>query len=375
MAYNVLKGTVEGSVDQHADQEIEGVKVFKSTISASVFYDTDAQSACATLKDLPITEVQGRSKNGILTYEGDRKARTHHSLTYDGEVLDSPAVRAKNFIGSADGLKNIPSNSFRGEIPASAISHGPGLRDVRGTLQVNANGGIAVDGDGVSVALTSTSGLAVKGDSLVIDASRAENIRNGGQNLSDNDLLLVSDVSRGSIHNTSLANFYDSYIKVKAPQAAGKTNEIQLKGNSGFAATSKLSYDITKDTLNVDGAISAKTAKVESALSCGGAVIKNIHTITAEVYEVQESDYTILCDAHKKPITVMLPPACNSKGRVLTVKKTNTDRLNLRSYPVTVRVHEGSIDLTDNVVLKMNYSSRTFQSDGNNWWVIGAKGS
>ena len=42
MAYNVLKGTVDGSVDQHGDQEIEGKKVFKNTISASVFYDTDA---------------------------------------------------------------------------------------------------------------------------------------------------------------------------------------------------------------------------------------------------------------------------------------------------------------------------------------------
>lgn len=37
MAYNVLKGIVEGSVDQHADQEIGGVKVFKNTVSASVF--------------------------------------------------------------------------------------------------------------------------------------------------------------------------------------------------------------------------------------------------------------------------------------------------------------------------------------------------
>ena len=44
MAYNVLKGSVDGSVDQHADQEISWVKVFKNTISASVFYDTDAQS-------------------------------------------------------------------------------------------------------------------------------------------------------------------------------------------------------------------------------------------------------------------------------------------------------------------------------------------
>ena len=51
MAYNVLKGVVEGSVDQHGDQEIGGIKVFKNTISASVFYDTDAESPCATMKD------------------------------------------------------------------------------------------------------------------------------------------------------------------------------------------------------------------------------------------------------------------------------------------------------------------------------------
>ena len=50
MAYNVVNGIVSGSVDQHADQEISGIKIFKNTISASVFYDTDAQSPCATEK-------------------------------------------------------------------------------------------------------------------------------------------------------------------------------------------------------------------------------------------------------------------------------------------------------------------------------------
>ena len=58
MAYNILKGVVEGSVDQYADQEIDGVKVFKNTISASVFYDTDAQSPCATMKDVAITRLK-----------------------------------------------------------------------------------------------------------------------------------------------------------------------------------------------------------------------------------------------------------------------------------------------------------------------------
>ena len=56
MAYNVLKGKVEGSVDQYADQEIGGVKVFKNTVSASVFYDTNAGEPCITAQDLPITD-------------------------------------------------------------------------------------------------------------------------------------------------------------------------------------------------------------------------------------------------------------------------------------------------------------------------------
>ena len=62
MAYNVLKGAVEGSVDQHGDQEINGVKVFKNTVSASVFWDTDAQSPCATMKDVAINKVTGTTK-------------------------------------------------------------------------------------------------------------------------------------------------------------------------------------------------------------------------------------------------------------------------------------------------------------------------
>ena len=36
---------------------------------------------------------------------------------------------------------------------------------------------------------------------------------------------------------------------------------------------------------------------------------------------------------------------------------------------------EGTIDINDRVEIKMNYSSRTVQSDGENWWIIGSKGS
>ena len=40
-----------------------------------------------------------------------------------------------------------------------------------------------------------------------------------------------------------------------------------------------------------------------------------------------------------------------------------------------LKVAEGTIDLTDEVIIKTNYSSRTVQSDGNAWWVISSKGN
>lgn len=65
MAYNVLKGMVEGSVDQHADQEIDGIKIFKNTISASMFYDTDAKSPCATENNVGIKSYPQRPSSAF----------------------------------------------------------------------------------------------------------------------------------------------------------------------------------------------------------------------------------------------------------------------------------------------------------------------
>ena len=74
-------------------------------------------------------------------------------------------------------------------------------------------------------------------------------------------------------------------------------------------------------------------------------------------------------------MTITLPPACNSHGRVLNIKKVNTDKEDLRSYPIRIKVNEGTLDGAAEAILKTNYSSRTLQSDGENWWVIGSKGT
>ena len=112
MAYNILKGVVEGSVDQHADQEIGGVKIFKNTISASVFFDTDAQSPCATMKDVAIVSIKGGSTNSVLICDKETGARSHHNFTYDGESLRVHTVKASLFEGDASGITKIPPDRF-----------------------------------------------------------------------------------------------------------------------------------------------------------------------------------------------------------------------------------------------------------------------
>ncbi|MBL97618.1 MAG: hypothetical protein CMF52_07360 [Legionellales bacterium] len=375
MAYNVLKGKVEGSVDQYGDQEIEGKKVFKNTISASVFYDTDAQSPCATIKDLAVKKINGKMKGGVLTYDTDGAIKTNSNLMYDGECLRANIVKAKLVVGSAIHMSDIPANKFHEKVNAESLNFSHGLHSVRKELQVKAINGLVSDTNGVGISLSSNSGLSVKSKNLVIDPTRAESINAAGQNLSDQDLLIVSDISRGTLNNTTLKNLYDGYIKHKAHKPAGKKSEIQLMGVNQFASSPNLTFDAENNTLAVNGIIGANNVTVDSSLSCRGSVSHNINKISESRYTVQPSDYTILCDASNNKITVNLPPAVNNSGRVLIIKKTNTDKYKLNSNQIEVTCEEGTIDINDTISIKMNYSSRTLQSDGENWWIIGTKGS
>ena len=209
MAYNVLKGLVEGSVDQHADQQIGGVKVFKSTISASVFYDTDAQSVCATLKDVAVREIRGGGAGCVLISQGDSIIRAETLLTFNGDELGARNIRARKFIGSAELLTDLPSNQFNTPISASHVAHSQGLHDVHGSLQVKVAEGLSIGDDGIQISLNSSSGLLINNQKLTVDPTISKNIDSDGQNLSDSDLLLVSDISRRGTYNTTLHNLYE----------------------------------------------------------------------------------------------------------------------------------------------------------------------
>jgi len=374
MAYNVLKGTVEGSVDQHADQEIGGVKIFKNAISASVFYDTDAQSPCATMKDVAITKIKGGAKNSVLIYDEQTGARSHHDLTYDNGTLCVRDIKAATVQASGRLLTELPVDKFNGRISAKNIKTGHGLIDVRGNLQVSVGEGLTCE-DKIELNIGTQTGLALKNGKLQVDIAKADKINTHGQNLADNDLLLVSDTSRGMVLNTTLKNFYDNYINLKVPHAAGSRGQLQLKGAQEFAASEKLTYDTASGILRVEGTTNARVVKASQKLVSEGAVYHNIVMASEPTYNVQPDDYTVLCDAVDHRMVVNLPPAVNNKGRVLIIKKTNSDKYKLTSNVVEIKCEEGPIDLGESCIIKMNYSTRTLQSDGENWWIIGSKGS
>ena len=321
MAYNVLKGVVEGSVDQHGDQEIGGVKVFKNTISASVFYDTDAQSPCATMKDVAITDLKGTTVGAIITCAGPSSAQANHDLIFREGVLSTKDIHARHFAGSGDGLINLKAENLTGKVKAENISFGPGLKNIRGHVQANVGEGLNIGDGGVEISMGSETGLSIINGKLSVNAEKASQINTSGQNLSDADLLLVTDTSRGTLHSTTLANLYDGYLKIKTPQPIGKLGSVQLKGPDGLQSSDKLTYETPTNTLRVEGKIKTTTVHIEESLRTSGAVYGNITRASSELYEVTEQDYTILCDSYDNPVVVMLPPACNNTGRIINIRR------------------------------------------------------
>jgi len=384
MAYNVLKGTVEGSVDQHGDQEIGGVKVFKNTISASIFYDTDAQSPCATLKDVAIQSINEGKKASIITYEGDSKGKAHYNLTFDGKALKGTTANFDNFIGGASGLIEIPAGELTGLMSADIVKHGSSLYSDRGALEINKSDGIKITDSGVSLDLAPNGALKFENGKVKVQIDNTLDVSVSGQNISDNDTILMYDVSRGDLRHTTFKNMYDGFINLKIPHPAGTVNSVQFKGRKGLSASDNLTFDNSSNTLTIKGNSKTLCAEIsQEFISNGkteinGSLYKSIKTVSDFDYEVQDNDSTILVDITSNSSTIMLPNAKNNCGRVISIKGIigEQQKYRIRSNNSVKIITNGElIDFTQQIILKSNYSSRTFHSDGNKWWIINANGS
>ena len=380
MAYNVLKGKVVGSVDQHGDQEIDGVKIFKNTVSASAFYDIDAKAVCVTARDLPIKSFQKESPGGIVVYKGKQEAETHHDFHYEGKTLYVPHV-CSIFEGNGSRLNNLPVTAFSGTIPAESLTLGLGLCSVRGALQTKTGDGILCDEDGLEVSVAPHSGLSFKNKRLTLDTKACQEITKNGQNLSDDDTLFVYDKSLNEIRSTTLRNLQTRYISERVASPVGDINSVQLKGRNGFESSNSLIFDPQSATLTLYGTLrthkikNSHSAQFIGSVNMQGQVRHAIKKVKGLKYEVEDDDYTLLIDSGKRGSCIILPPAANNKGRVLVLKKLNSDKYKINSGLVKVAAIEGTIDISEEIIMKMNYSSRTLQSDGENWWLIGSKGT
>ena len=83
----------------------------------------------------------------------------------------------------------------------------------------------------------------------------------------------------------------------------------------------------------------------------------------------------MLIDTYEGTVKVSMPPATNNKGRVIVIKKTNTDKYNIKSNPIVIESAGDLIDQKETIVMKMNHSVRELHSDGNSWWIVGASGT
>ena len=381
MAYNVLSGIVSGSVDQHADQEIHGIKVFKNTISASVFYDTDAESPCATEKMVVFNKHIAGPKNGLVTSKGGKVVQSHYNLTFDGKNLTTEVGVFQVLTGSGQGLWNVPAGKLMGKVPAKSIDFGDGLESLGPILKIKNGDGIISSEDGLSVDALTNGGVGFKDGKLSVNPENSLSITTQGQNIGDTDLLLAYDTTRNELRHTTFKNLYDGYLHLKVPKPGGPINSLQFKGQRGFVGDRELTYEPRNNTLSLKGKLETTNAHVRGKLETTGdleikgALYKGIKMVKDDQYEIADNDHTVLVDTTTHKAIVTLPPPKDNQGRVLTIKKVHQNKYKLSSHVLTIKTRGGLIDFAKEISVKNNYSIRTFHSDGNNWWIINKSGT
>lgn len=91
-------------------------------------------------------------------------------------------------------------------------------------------------------------------------------------------------------------------------------------------------------------------------------------TVTG-AYAVTDADFTVLADASGGAFDVTLPSAVGRKGRRFIVKRISA------ANTVTVKSSGGTLDgaaAASGIGLTLQYQARELQSDGTNWFVVGA---
>jgi len=334
-------------VDDHSDQKINGKKTFSSTVTATAFKLADGRE----IRPTAVQTIVNNRASGILISNGDDTITAATNLAWDGTTLSGINLRFNNLYGSAENLTDIPAQKLRGTVPAKTLD------------------------------LRKDSGLAIEDDQLTLSFQGVGSIKMNGQTLADADSILVYDNSHNRIRKSTLQAFYKDYINSKIHHPTGEQNTLQFKRGSTFGSSRNLTFDGAQNILNIHGQLSTLALKASERvdltgpLFCTSANHQNITTISNPIYEVSDNDYTILVDLSNNHVSVILPDAALHKGRILNLKTIHSKKYILKSHTLIIKSAGGSIDLFDEIKIKMTTACRSLQSDGENWWVISSRGS
>jgi len=276
MAYNIMKGTVEfssgtgsleGTLDLSSDQSIAGGKTFVQRITASAI----------TLGGTPlvvpaITAISNDGANRVFTSDNDGTVTAQTNVT-----IANNSLTASFFSGSGIGLTSLQADQITGQISASQIHLGVGLRAVGNTLAVSASDGLSVSATGVTLDLLASHGLEFSGSSreLAINPSNPAAITDSGQSLADADSFIVYDASRVQTRKATAENVY-TYInsKISTPAITSYTNASNNRvltsvSSNTVNAEANLTFDGT--TLSV-GTAGSRAAQFNGHISASAGV-------------------------------------------------------------------------------------------------------
>lgn len=341
----------------------------------SVTATAPIQSSGGTTPNISITQA-GTASNGYLS---STDWNTFNNKQPSGAYVTSVSGTAGQITSTGGTTPVLALNAT--SVTAGTYGSAPNVAqitvDAYGRITSASNVAIAISVSQVSgavpntVSITAGTGLTGGGDlSQSRTISVVPNSTNQNTTIKNNGVVVGSEPSvnlipTGFVTITTTNDPTNSAVNVAfgtsglGTMATQNANAVTITG--GAIQNVALSLDSIQNTPigNVTANIGVFTTLTGTGLSV------NIVTKTAS-YTATSNDNTILANAQTGAVTITLPTAVGSNGKLYTVKK-----IDATANAVTISTTSSqTIDGASSYTINTTYSGVNLQSDNANWWII-----